>query len=530
MSHDSSGVGADMKRVIPAVACITALTVASIVLAQGGGRARLRSPSGEKSISIVQMDGLTFVAADEVAAALGGAVTPDSQGFKIVLNGIEGVFGTDSRFGVVKEELIEMPGVPTLIDGRPFVPWQFFQGYLRASALEVAWEPNEKILLIAPERAETLTVSMSVVALEGFSKLVIQLSGKADHTLVREPGRYLVRFRNPLRASFTEQTFENPHISRVVVGPNEVIINLTSDEVLADSYKLDNPYRVVLDLRKGVAPLGPPATRPGFAAPRSSDPPGIRTIVLDPGHGGKEVGAIGPNGVMEKDMTLAICQRLATLLNQKLGARVILTRTDDSLISLDQRTAIANQYKADLFLSVHVNASLLRGARGSETYFLSVEASDDLARKAAERENELSASTQAAQGASSDLRLILWDLAQQDYLKESSRFAELVQEEMSRATGVQNRGVKQAPFKVLVGATMPAALLEVGFISNPDEETKLKDQGYQSALANSIASAIGRYKGEYETRLGIQQSNAAPMVGSTPAPAPAEKSKGDSAH
>lgn len=518
-----------MKRVIPAVACITALTIASIVLAQGGGRATLRSPSGEKSISMVQLDGLTFVAADEVAAALGGVVTPDSQGFKIVLNGIEGVFGTDSRFGVVKEELIEMPAVPTLIDGRPFVPWQFFQGYLRASALDVAWEANEKILIIAPERAETLTVSLSVVALESFSKLVIQLSGKADYTLLREPGRYLVRFRNPLRAAFTEQTFENPHISRVAVGPNEVILTLTSEEVLADSYELENPHRVVLDLRKGVAPLAPPI-RPGFTAPRSMDPPGIRTIVLDPGHGGKEVGAIGPNGVLEKDMTLAICQRLATLLNQRLGARVILTRTDDSLITLDQRTAIANQYKADLFLSVHANASLLRGARGSETYFLSLEASDDLARKAAERENELSASTQAAQGASSDLRLILWDLAQQDYLKESSRLAELLQEEMSKATGVQNRGVKQAPFKVLVGATMPAALLEVGFISNPDEETKLKDQGYQAALASSIASAIGRYKGEYETRLGIQQPKAAPMVGSSPAPAPPEKTMGDSAH
>jgi len=520
-----------MKRVIPAVACITALTIASIVLAQGGGRARLRSPSGEKSISIVQMDGLTFVAADEVAAALGGTVTPDSQGFKIVLNGIEGVFGTDSRFGVVKEELIEMPAVPALIDGRPFVPWQFFQGYLRASGLDVAWEPAEKVLTIAPERAETLTVSMSVVALEGFSKLVIQLSGKADYTLTREPGRYIVRLRNPLRAAFTEQTFENPHISRVVIGANEVIINLTGESVVADSYKLDNPYRVVLDLRKGVAPVVPPATRPGFGSPRSNDPPGIRTIVLDPGHGGKEVGAIGPNGIMEKDMTLAICQRLATLLNQRLGARVILTRTDDSVISLDQRTAIANQYKADLFLSVHANASLLRGARGSETYFLSLDASDDLARKAAERENELSASaSQAAQGASSDLRLILWDLAQQDYLKESSRLAELVQEEMSKATGVQNRGVKQAPFKVLVGATMPAALLEVGFISNPDEETKLKDQGYQSALAISIANAIDRYKGEYETRLGMQQSKTAPMVGGGAAPAPAEKSKGESSH
>src|SRR4029077_945796 len=144
---------------------------------------------------------------------------------------------------------------------------------------------------------------------------------------------------------------------------------------------------------------------------------------------------------------------------------------------------------ADLFLSVHMNAAVVKGAHGSETYFLSLEASDELAKKAAEVEN---AAVIPAGGA--DLKLILWDLAQQTYVKESSRFAQAVQEEMNRATGVQNRGVKQAPFKVLVGATMPAALVEVAFITNPEEEVKLKSEAFQKLMVDALTTAIERYK------------------------------------
>src|SRR5207302_4339243 len=139
-----------------------------------------------------------------------------------------------------------------------------------------------------------------------------------------------------------------------------------------------------------------------------------------------------------------------------------------------------------------------KGAHGSETYCRSLEASDELAKKAAEVEN-----ASAKTAGSTDLKLILWDLAQQQYLNESSRFAQAVQEEMNRATGVQNRGVKQAPFKVLVGATMPAALVEVAFITNPEEEAKLKTDDFQKMIIDALTTAIQRYKIDYETRIGV---------------------------
>jgi N-acetylmuramoyl-L-alanine amidase len=223
---------------------------------------------------------------------------------------------------------------------------------------------------------------------------------------------------------------------------------------------------------------------------------------------------------MEKDITLAIARKLAASLSAKIGARVVLTREDDSVVSLDQRTALANQYKADLFLSVHLNAAVVRDAKGSETYFLSLAASDELARKAADTENASAAAAAAIRDANADLKLILWDLAQQAYLDESSRFAQAIQEEMNAATGVSNRGVKQAPFKVLVGATMPAALVEVGFISNPEEEAKLQTNAFQDLMVDAVTRAVQRYKTDYETRIGVIKPapTPAPAVTTTTAP------------
>jgi N-acetylmuramoyl-L-alanine amidase len=219
---------------------------------------------------------------------------------------------------------------------------------------------------------------------------------------------------------------------------------------------------------------------------------------------------------MEKDATLALCQRLATALEAKLKTRVVLTRNDDTVVPLDQRTAIANQYHADLFLSIHMNAAIVKGAHGAETYFLSLDASDKLAEKAAELEN--ASKGPAGPAASSDLKLMLWDLAQQEYLNESSRLAQAVQEEMNRITGVQSRGVKQAPFKVLVGATMPAALVEVAFITNPDEESKIKSDAFQKTVVDALTTAVERYKTDYETRIGIVQPPP-PVAPTTTAPA-----------
>ena len=504
-----------MKRLL-ALGLLTLLAVASIVLAQSSEQGTLRTSAGDTPFTYVVQSGHTYVSATEIVAGLGGTLTPDANGYKVSLGNTVAAFASDSRFGVVRDDLIEMPVPPITIEGKPYVPWQFFQGFLgKAASMDVTWDPATHLMLVKPMQRDAIAVQPSVANVQGITKVVLTLSGPAEYSIVKEAQAYTIRFRSALRPPFAEQAYEDPYIAKLAFAGSDLRIQLTGPDVVADAYQLENPPRIVLDLRKGTPSA--PGTPGALPVPKSpQELPGIRTIVLDPGHGGKEVGALGTNGLMEKDLTLAICRKLADSLAAKTGARVVLTRDDDVLVSLDQRTAIANQYKADLFLSVHLNAAVVKDAKGSETYFLSLEASDELARRAAETENASAPSAPSA-AASTDLRLILWDLAQQAYLDESSRFAQAIQEEMNAATGVSNRGVKQAPFKVLVGATMPAALVEVGFITNPEEEAKLQSAAFQTLLVDAITRAVQRYKTDYETRIGLIQP-AAPQPA---APAPA---------
>ncbi|MBK5260305.1 MAG: N-acetylmuramoyl-L-alanine amidase [Thermoanaerobaculia bacterium] len=486
-----------MKR-FSIIAMIAAAALASIVMAQSEHQATLRTAAGDKPLTFVQQSGQTYVSAFEVIAGLGGSIAPDATGYKVTIGDAIAAFGPDSRYGVVREDLIEMPVPPITIEGKPFVPWQFFSGLLtRTGDLDATWDVTTHVLIIHPRQMIAVPAQVTVTDIQGISKIVVTLAMPLEYTISREPAAYTIRFRGTLQAPFADESYEDPRVAKASFNANVLRIDLKGPDIAGDAYRLENPFRIVLDLRQGAAHA--PGTTPLTPGPRLRDAPGIRTIVIDPGHGGKDVGAAGPNGLLEKDVTLAVARKLSSAL-ERIGARVILTREDDSIVSLDQRTAIANQYDADLFLSVHMNAAVVKGAKGSETYFLSLEASDEVARRAAETEN---ASAAHALAGASDLKLILWDLAQQEYLQESSRFAQAIQEELNKATGVQNRGVKQAPFKVLVGATMPAALVEVGFISNPDEEAKLQTDGFQNSMVEALVRAVERYKGEYETRAGL---------------------------
>jgi len=206
--------------------------------------------------------------------------------------------------------------------------------------------------------------------------------------------------------------------------------------------------------------------------------------------------------LQEKDVALAVARRLHRLLEDRLGVRVLLTRDSDSFLSLDDRTALANNNKSDLFLSIHANASPRQTARGSEVYYLSYQASDEDARRLAATENAGLERTVARGDA--DLEFILWDMAQAAHLNESATLAELLQGELqaNRADN-KNRGIKQAPFRVLMGATMPSALIEIGFVTNPEEERRLGSAEYQDQLAQAIFRGVVKYKERYERTLSV---------------------------
>ncbi|RKY97604.1 MAG: hypothetical protein DRQ10_08365 [Candidatus Hydrothermota bacterium] len=226
----------------------------------------------------------------------------------------------------------------------------------------------------------------------------------------------------------------------------------------------------------------------------------IQTVVIDPGHGGTHPGAVGPSGTPEKRIALQIALKLKRILENELGLNVVLTRDDDRDVDLLQRINIARHNNADLFISLHCNSSRDRKARGVETYFLSVAASDwERAVEAAEN-MDFSNFNNGSTNNSDILEMVLADMAQTEFLKESESLAELIQEGIVRRTHFQNRGVKQARFLVLKGVSyMPSVLVEVGFISNPKEERLLKSPSVQEKIARGIADGIKEFKKRYES-------------------------------
>ena len=217
----------------------------------------------------------------------------------------------------------------------------------------------------------------------------------------------------------------------------------------------------------------------------------IGRIVLDPGHGGHDLGAVGPGGSLEKNLTLSLARQLKCLIEDKIGSEVILTRNDDSFVSLEDRTAIANRHRADLFISIHANYSRHRSVSGAETYYLDF-AGTKAERDVAARENASAVSNV------SDLENLVKKIAVADKSAESRELASMLQNRLHTQTrslfpAARNRGVRRAPFVVLIGANMPSVLAEVAFLSNPKDEETLKEESNQNVLSRALYSGIESY-------------------------------------
>lgn len=256
---------------------------------------------------------------------------------------------------------------------------------------------------------------------------------------------------------------------------------------------------------KGSSP-SPPAPE----APPQPGPGAPLTIVIDPGHGGKDTGAIGPRGLREKDVVLDIGLRLHRLLTERLGARVIMTRPDDTFVPLEERTAIANRAHADFFISIHVNAAPQARASGVETYYLSREPSDISARASAARENLVLNLEGVSPREQDSLKAVLWDMAESLHMQESSVMAEMLLEGLGRGLRVETRGVKHGPFVVLMTAGMPSALVEVAFISNPSQERRLQEGSSRHSIAIALSEGIERFAHRYQRRIGMQPPRPGP--------------------
>lgn len=230
-------------------------------------------------------------------------------------------------------------------------------------------------------------------------------------------------------------------------------------------------------------------------------------VVLDAGHGGDDTGARGAKGTLEKDIVLSVTRELSKRLTAA-GMRVVLTRDSDVFVPLEERTAIANDARGDLFLSIHANASTDRSIHGTETYFLALEASDSAAARVASRENEAFGEAAAGIAAVDDPFIaLIGDLIATEHLEESNEIARAVQGELKK-TPLRSRGVKQALFVVLTGVQMPAALVEIGFVTNAGDESAFRGKR-RSDIVDALERAVLTFGQRYDARRGARPRPAA---------------------
>lgn len=380
------------------------------------------------------------------------------------------------------------------------------------------------------------SLKVSVRDYDGYGRVIIESATPLSFHIEKHTSLFLVRFRAVGNFTIRRDAFDSKYVKSLGWAKGSdyymLTINATRADYSFDSFTLTNPHRIVIDIRSSEKPKDEPAPAPAREPERIPQPQkierepeekveakseqkqveeertptstpyvapaGLRTIVIDPGHGGMEAGSKGKFGTLEKDLTLPISQKLKTIIERNLAYRVVLTRDRDIDVSLENRAAIANNNRASLFVSVHVNGFPRSSARGSETFFLSLNATDEEARRLAYMENNSSEiGAKISSDEEDDIMMILWDMAQSAFIKQSSELAENIQTELNSLLGTRNRGIKQAPFKVLTGVACPAVLVEIAFISNPEEERKLQTENFQDNVAQAIYRGIANFLKNY---------------------------------
>lgn len=485
----------------------------------------LLGPDGRHALAVRLVNGQDMFALDELASrfglsvredALAGGLTLSTQGQTIVLSPGQNLASVGGR-------LISLPA-PVVREGRAWlVPVEFVSRALGPIAgVRIDLRKPSRLVIVGDLVVPRVDVRADA---EGANRtrLTFEVSPAAAHRVTQETGRLLVGFEADAVDARFGPIPQGPLVAGVgpAVASPAIVVELgpafasfrTTEvaggeggarfviEILGDATETPAPVP---------APVAPPTPAPEPAPLIDLIPPAtLGAIVIDPGHGGDETGARGPNGTLEKDVTLAVARRIEAAIEGRLGIRVLLTRDGDQTVGLDERASRANNNKADLFISLHANASPRTSAGGAEVFYLSLEDYGSEAERAA-RGNGVALPVFG--GGTREIELILWEMAQARYIDQSATFAGMVEEELRQRVPMSARALQQAPFRVLVGANMPAVLVELGFITNPDEERMLAGEPFQNAVVQALVESIVRFRAYLRS---IQKTYPA----MTPAPA-----------
>ena len=509
----------------------------------------LVSPGARQPLESIEVEGRRLVPLRALAALFQLDLRDDTVTGTLALgSGQQEVLLTaGERLVSVGGRLVSLGSPPRQIEGRWWVPLDFINRALSSIAdRRVEVRPRSGLVLIGDVNVPRVAARYRPRARTG--RLSVETTPGTPHRIIEEPGRLRLRFEadaidvvrlSPARGEIVRSiaidadlpgltielgpAFDSFRVAQPAAAGGEarLVIDLRTAEAAASSEaataarpaaeraapgaRPGSPTGSAARARPGARPAGRPgdAVRPGGdrpdaeALPDFAAAPTIRTIVVDAGHGGPDEGAHGPDGTLEKDVTLGVARRLRAAIEAQLGARVILTRTGDTVVPIDERAAVANNNKADLFISLHANSSRSAARRGAEVFYLSIEDYGAEAREVAEREAPL---LSVVGGGAREIDIVEWEMAQARHVDRSARLAELVEDELRQRVPMSPRAMQQAPFRVLVGANMPAVLVEMGFISNPDQERQLTAASFQNEVVEALIASVLRFR-DYLERL-----------------------------
>lgn len=487
------------KAASAGVAMVLLLLVATRLSGQAPSLTLL-SADGRRAMPIVVLGGRDFVALDELATTFGltvreeaGAVTVSTRNGTIVLN-------PDQPLVSIAGRVVSLPAAPVRSSGRLLVPLDFISRAL-ASIHDTRMElrSDGRLLILGSLRVPRVVIGQE--GLESYARITIDTTPRTDLAVTQDADRLVVRFEadaldlslpDTLPAGFVRGIRAIDAATLAIdLGPRFAAFRETPQAP-------DSPRRVfdLLSLNADAgAPTGPAATpetavtTTTAALPDFSEPEiPLGTVVIDPGHGGEDVGVKGSRGTLEKDVTLSIARRLESLLEGGLGVRVLLTRDDDRAAPLDRRTAVANNNKADVFISLHANASPRASATGASVRTAAFDPGESA------RASLAAESLPAVGGRMRDLNLVRWDLAQVRHVERSQQLASFVARQLAERVPMDPHPVSGEPLRVLEAANMPAVVVEIGYLTNPEQERQMASGDFQGRIAQALFDALLEFR------------------------------------
>ena len=495
------------RRFCSAVATLLLALLTSASAAQSPATAAppytVVSREGRRPLAVRSMGGQEMFALDDLARLFNVVVREDAAaGGLTVTAGTETIaLSSGQSLASLNGRLISLPAAPVREGRTWYVPVDFVARALSpALGGRVDLRKPSRLIISGDIRAPRIVGRME--ALGTLARVTLDIAPATPHTVVQEGTRVTVRFEADMLDAALPATSSPDLVLNVRPVDNPASIAIDLGPRFASFRTTDTPgdrgaSRLVIDV---IAQTTEAQPAPATPAPPAAEPPplidlapsgGLRAIVIDPGHGGSEDGAKGPGGTLEKQITLSVARRLKAALEGRLGLRVILTRDADATVALDERAAIANNNKADLFVSLHANSAPRTVTAGAEVFYLSLDEYGDAAERASHTDSDL---LPVFGGGTRDIELILWDMAQARYIKESAALAQTVEASLRQRVPMSARAIQQAPFRVLVGANMPAVLVEMGFITNPAQEKQLQSDDFQNLIVQALVESITRFR------------------------------------